>query len=175
MITYVQRTASMPNLHAELEATASHLARRPVKVIFPERTVLVDMIRRTALRKGRDQGRAGEIAGGALCSLQENGDIHILLDIDNPPGRLYRYFLHEAGHALYMGWEMPDDEETVASHQASMWAVSIARREPKDMSELMAWLKILRTFDEEQHVYFPVVVAGTIQGARRISFSEKER
>ena len=166
---------TLSELHAELELTASHLARRPVKVIFEDRNILLDLIRKAALRKGRIvPSDAIYIVGGGLCTLKENGEIEIRLDIDDPPGKLYQYFLHECGHALYEGWEMPDDEETVAGHQATMWGISIARREPSDWNELMDWLKILRSFDEEKHVYSPVVIGNTsIHGIRRISFSEK--
>jgi hypothetical protein len=170
MTTIDLRTVSLSEFHAKLQATACHLAGRPVKIIFEDKNHLVHMIRKTALEKGRvDEKQADEIIGGGLCSLQKNGDVHIRLDLDSSVGRLYEIFLHEVAHALYAGWKISVDAETVAVDQSSVWAVSIARREPKDMKELMSWLEVLRSFDEEKRVFYPIVVGATIFGIRRIT------
>ena len=77
----------------------------------------------------------------------ENKDV-IALAPNLSIGALYAVILHEAAH-VYLKHVVLPDHEAAAHELSSIWAVSIARREPTDERELIGWLARLETYHQQ--------------------------
>ena len=120
-------------IHPQIRQTARALSLCRVIVFFDW-----EIDKRTPAGKPRMNGYYGHDA---------NGREVIGLAPDLSLGRLYGTLLHEAAHAYLRHVALPD-VEAAAIELGGIWAVSIARRAPRSLTEFANWLYRLETYHE---------------------------